>query len=88
MYTEVTYNNAVVRVFIQLLQDLINEKRQPLSPQEGLDMLPTCLNRSTCIKESSTEDGKIVMMIIYNFTTHRHVTGILEYSFFAINFKP
>ena len=60
MYTEVTYNNAVVRVFIQLLQDVINKKRQPLLPQGGLDLQTRCLNRNT--SDSSIEDGQIIMM--------------------------
>ena len=56
MYTEVTYNNAVVRVFVQILQDMMYEKRQ-LSLQPGrLHMQTQGRNRMT--SDSSIEEGK------------------------------
>ena len=56
MYTEVTYNNAVVGVFVQILQDIMYEKRQLLLQPGRLHMQTQGHNRIT--SDSSIEEGK------------------------------
>ena len=52
MYTEVTYNNAVVRVFIQILQDAVYERKQ-------LSLSPGRLHLRTHSHNSITSDSSI-----------------------------
>ena len=50
LYTEVTYNNSVVRVFVQLLQDSVVKRRHLSGGARGRMMI----NRSTDIVSSPT----------------------------------
>ena len=59
MFTEVTYNNAVVRVFVQVLQDAIYGKRQLSLPGGRLHRQTRGRNRIA--SDSSKEDGKNVV---------------------------
>ena len=61
MYTEVTYNNAVVRVFVKILQDAVYEKKQ-LSLPLGRSHLHT-LSRNRIGSDSSIENGKLILFI-------------------------
>lgn len=61
MYTEVTYNNAVVRVFVKILQDAIYEKKQ-LSLPLGRSHLHT-LSHNRIGSDSSIENGKLILFI-------------------------
>ena len=61
MYTEVTYNNAVVRVFVKILQDAVYEKKQ-LSLPLGRSHLRT-LSRNRIGSDSSIENGKLILFI-------------------------
>ena len=61
MYTEVTHNNAVVRVFVKLLQETVDRKKLSLPRDRGGAYLQLKNHCNSSSNSTCSDDGKMTL---------------------------
>ena len=66
VYTETTINNAVVRVFVKIMQATIDHKKAPLPRGRGASLrLHTQCKTTTDYSSDACDSGEVAIMLLY-----------------------
>ena len=80
VYTEITINNAIVRVFVKIMQDVVDCKKTSFPRGRGGAHLRLCSQSPTTPDYSSDacDDGEFVMLHVYSIHTVSSVPGCTQ----------
>ena len=65
VYTEITINNAVVRVFVKIMQDTVGHKKAPLPRGRGASLrLHSQYKTTTDYSSDARDSGEVAIILL------------------------